>query len=69
MYFKFVFQIDNVGTASINYVTKYCSYLDYLVSLIEQLTTINEPTIHQINVLLESVQSLHKKTRKYIYIR
>lgn len=55
-----------MGTASINYVTKYCSYLDYLVSLIEQLTSINEPTIHQVNILLESTQSLHKKTRKYI---
>lgn len=60
----FVFQIDNVGTASINYVTKYCSYLDHLVSLIEQLTAVNEPTIEQVNVLLESIQSLHKKTRE-----
>jgi len=60
----FIFQIDNVGTASINYLTKYCSYLDHLMSLIEQLTTINEPTIQQVNVLLESIQSLHKKTRK-----
>lgn len=56
-----------MGTASINYVTKYCSYLDNLVSLIEQLTVINEPTIHQVNILLESTQSLHKKTRKYIH--
>lgn len=59
----FIFQVDNVGTASINYVTKYCSYLDNLMSLIEQLSTINEPTIQQVNVLLESLQSLHKKTR------
>lgn len=34
------------------------------MSLIEQLTEINEPTIQQVNVLLESVQSLKKKTRK-----
>lgn len=59
----FIFQVDNVGTASINYVTKYCSYLDHLMSLIEQLSAINEPTIQQVNVLLESLQSLHKKTR------
>lgn len=42
------------------------------MSLIEQLTAINEPTIQQMNVLLESVQSLHKKTRKlyigYLYL-
>ncbi|CAI6351779.1 unnamed protein product [Macrosiphum euphorbiae] len=59
---KSLTKIDNVGTASINYLTKYCSYLDHLMSLIEQLTIINEPTIQQVNVLLESIQSLHKKT-------
>jgi hypothetical protein len=60
----FLFQIDNVGTASINYVTKYCSYLDHFMSLIEQLTALNEPTIQHVNVLLKSIQSLHTKTRK-----
>lgn len=38
------------------------------MSLIEQLSTINEPTIHQVNILLESMQSLHKKTCNY-YIK
>lgn len=37
------------------------------MSLIEQLTAINEPNVQQINVLLESVQSLHTKTRKSMY--
>lgn len=37
------------------------------MSLIEQLTALNEPTMQQVNVLLESVQSLHNKTRKEIY--
>ncbi|VVC40721.1 Hypothetical protein CINCED_3A013789 [Cinara cedri] len=59
---KSLIKIDNVGTASINYVTKYCSYLDHLVSLVEQLTIMNEPTTQKVNVLMESVQSLHKKT-------
>lgn len=36
------------------------------MSLIEQLTTLNEPTVQQMNVLLEFVQSIHKKTSKYI---
>lgn len=43
-------------------MAKYCSYLDSLVSLIEQLSAINEPTIQQVNDLLESMQSFHKKT-------
>lgn len=34
------------------------------MSLVEQLTALNEPTMQQVNVLLESVQSLHNKTRK-----
>lgn len=47
-------------------MTKYSSYLDDLVSLVEQLTAINDPTIHQVNALIESVQSLHKRTSKLI---
>lgn len=38
------------------------------MSLIEQLTAINEPTILEINILLESVQSLHKRTRKLLWL-
>jgi len=65
-YINYLFQIDNVGTASINYVTKYSSYLDQLMSLVEQLTAMNEPTIKQVNVLVDLVQSLHNRTCTYI---
>ncbi|XP_050421824.1 serine/threonine-protein kinase SMG1 [Adelges cooleyi] len=59
---KSLSKIDNVGTASINYLAKYCAYLEQMMSFVDQLTTPNELTMQPMQILLETVQTLLKKT-------
>ncbi|XP_050541278.1 serine/threonine-protein kinase SMG1 [Daktulosphaira vitifoliae] len=59
---KSLTKIDNVGTASINYMSKYSNYIEKLMSLIELLNTHDEPSSKYLQNLLETVQTLRINT-------